>query len=497
MKCPKNTTYNKLGSYSCCRPLFDIIFKECPDGIVYKDKDLNYISANPAFCSFFGIDNFSTLIGKKDFPFLKDKNKKIVTDVNRDVADSLQSITYIMNVVIDGKELILNVTTTPIIIKNVYEGNVSIVKDITQEEIVKEKFVQKHCKLKSFLENIPLLIYMQDTDFNYIEGTANSLNFVKNGYDAIKNISIDIENVRAECNIDKEFVIKNNQVLECEKKFDDTDGSPHWYKIYTVPMNDINGDVSGVITIANNIDVEKRLQFQKDAFIATLGHDLKNPTVAQIRSLELLLNGAFGELNAEQKEIVEMLLDSCRYMSGMLSSLLATYRDCSGAIALNITEFSLSNLVAECVSEMLYVAKDKDIVIVTKDNFDKDFIYADRVQIKRVVMNLLTNAIKYAYNDTILNLNIDSNNGEASFSFTNKSPYISEEKQKSIYGQYLTFNAGNSNLGIGLGLYASKKIIEAHNGRMFLSSSTDDTNTFGFTIPIMQASELLDKRVCF
>lgn len=497
MKFLKDSAYEKLDDYSCCYPLFDIIFRECPDGIVYKDKNLNYISANPAFCTFFGIKNFSNIAGKKDFPFLSEKNKKMVIDINRDVAESMQSTSYVISVNIEGKEAFLNVTTTPIIIKNSFEGNVSIIKDITQEEFVKEQFVQKHCKLKSFLENIPMLIYMHDKNLNYIDGTKDSLDFVTKGYDAKRDILIDVEQTKEESRQDKTFVIENNKVLECEKNFKDVNGTPHWYKIYKVPMNDVNGDVSGVITIVNNIDLEKRLQFQKDAFVATLGHDLKNPTVAQIRSLELLLSGTFGELNSDQKEIVEMLLDSCRYMSGMLSSLLATYRDCSGTIKLNYSEFSLSDLVSECVAEMLYVAKDKEISISIENIFKNSIICADRVQIKRVVMNLLTNAIKYAYNNTPLKLIINSNNGEASFAFTNKSPYISEEKQKSIYGQYVTFTTGNSNLGVGLGLYASKKIIEAHNGEMFLSSSEDNTNTFGFNIPIKQVSHNKENRVYF
>ena len=193
MKFLKDSAYEKLDDYSCCYPLFDIIFRECPDGIVYKDKNLNYISANPAFCTFFGIKNFSNIAGKKDLPFLSEKNKKIVNDINKDVADTMQPINYMLSVNLKGKHSILNVTTTPIIIKNKFEGNVSIIKDITQEEFLKEQFVQKHCKLKSFLENIPMLIYMHDKNLNYITGTKNSLDFLTRGHDTKKNITIDIE----------------------------------------------------------------------------------------------------------------------------------------------------------------------------------------------------------------------------------------------------------------------------------------------------------------
>ena len=67
-------------------------------------------------------------------------------------------------------------------------------------------------------------------------------------------------------------------------------------------------------------------------FVASLGHDLKNPTLAQIRAVELLLKGEFGSLTEEQQEILGMLLDSCKYMNAMLSSLLATYRNERGVV---------------------------------------------------------------------------------------------------------------------------------------------------------------------
>ena len=235
------------------------------------------------------------------------------------------------------------------------------------------------------------------------------------------------------------------------------------------------------------ISTEKQLQAQRETFVASIGHDLKNPTIAQIRSLELLLKGVFGKLSGEQSELLEMILDSCRYMNGMLSSLLTTYRNYGGAVKLNFTEFSLTELLNECVSEMMYVARDKSLVIKTKTN-DSTMVYADRVQIKRVIMNLLSNAIKYAYKNTDLNLSIFGDGEIIHFEFENRSPYIPEERRKSIFARYVSYAGVHRELGIGLGLYASKKIIESHNGKIYVKSFKDDKNIFGFQIPIKQKS---------
>ena len=60
---------------------------------------------------------------------------------------------------------------------------------------------------------------------------------------------------------------------------------------------------------------------------------------------------------------------------------------------------------------------------------------------------------------------------------------ITEEKQKSLFAQYVSYASAHNELGIGLGLYASKKIIEAHDGNIFIQSTLDNKNTFGFEIP--------------
>jgi len=371
--------------------ILDMVFRQCPDGIVYKDNSLCYRVANSAFCKCYNIDNKDDFIGKKEASFLTANNQKLVFEINNAILEEQQPLSYIMS--LDNKlNSVLSITSTPIYLEKEFLGIISIVKDITQEEALKEDFVNKH--------------------YEYINS-------------------------------------------------------------------------------------EKKLQAQRETFVASLGHDLKNPTIAQIRSLELLLKGSFGEISETQKELLEMILDSCRYMNGMLSSLLATYRDYGGIVRLNFVEFSFIELVNECVSEMIYVAKDKGINININNELSQSLIQADRVQIKRVVMNLLSNGIKYAYPNTELNLHIYEHKDMIGFEFMNESPYIPKDKQKAIFAQYVSYAAAHNELGIGLGLYASKKIIEGHNGNIFVESYNDNRNSFGFRIPIVQKDNNSDKTIQF
>lgn len=356
------------------------IFRYCPDGVVFKDKDLRYVESNESYNKTFALKHFNSLVGKKDNPYINKKIMKLIQDADVEVMKSNNPITYVINV---SENTLLNVTTFPIISKNTFEGIISIIKDITQEEAIKEDFVNKH--------------------YEYI-------------------------------------------------------------------------------------NTERKLQTQRETFVASLGHDLKNPTIAQIRGLELLLKGNFGNFTEAQKEILEMILDSCRYMHGMLSSMLATYRDYGGTISLNFEDFSLVELVNECVSEMIYVAKDKGVNILINDITKSQKLEADKVQIKRVIMNLLSNGIKYAFSNSNLHLNIFNTEDLIGFEFENNSPYIPKENRKNIFGQYVSFASAHNELGIGLGLYASKRIINGHRGEIYVKSYEDNRNTFGFKVPLKQTN---------
>ena len=359
----------------------ETLFRFCPDGIVCKDSNLCYLDSNKSYNTTFASTNFPAIVGKQKNPYIPEDIMKLIHDADVEVLRTHSPINYVLNIEINT---LLNITTFPILHNNEFIGLISIIKDITQEEALKEAFVNKH--------------------FEYIK-------------------------------------------------------------------------------------TEQSLQKQREAFVASLGHDLKNPTIAQIRSLELLLKGNFGNLNNEQAEIVEMVLDSCRYMYGMLSTLLATYRNDNGEIKFNFAEFLFSELVNECVSEMLYVAKDKGVIISINDSFEANTIFADRIQIKRVIMNLLSNGIKYAYKDSNIKLKIFSEKKQIGFEFENNSPYIPQDKQAKIFAQYVSYAGTFKEVGSGLGLYTSKKIINGHNGKIYLKSFKDNRNIFGFKIPIKQKIE--------
>lgn len=247
--------------------------------------------------------------------------------------------------------------------------------------------------------------------------------------------------------------------------------------------------------LADDAENNDLLQKQRETFVASLSHDLKNPTMAQIRAIELLLKGKFGQVLPEQREIMEMVLDSCKYMNAMLGSFLATYRNEKGTINLKSEKVSIADLAVECTDEMVYLAKDKEIKIILENSAECEYVWGDLIQLRRVVMNLLSNSIKYAYSKTELKVKVYNEGNYTCFLFENHSPYLTPELQETIFARYISYSKSHS--GIGLGLYASKRIVEAHGGVMFVKSFETEKNIFGFKIPNDESLKDLKRSVTF
>ena len=227
-----------------------------------------------------------------------------------------------------------------------------------------------------------------------------------------------------------------------------------------------------------NTDLEK----QKELFLATLTHDLKTPLQAQISSLELLSKGTFGAVNNEQKEIIDMIIESSSFMREMLYSILSIYKYERGMVRLNKQNFNFDNLIRTCLKETIHLAREKQIQIEYKNLSAETSLIADESQIRRVLSNILNNAINYAYQNTKVFIEFQDDKDKFRLKIKNTSAPIPEEIKNHIFDKYVSGDNLNQRRGIGLGLYFCKKVIEAHNGQIILNGF-DTSNEFIIELP--------------
>lgn len=239
------------------------------------------------------------------------------------------------------------------------------------------------------------------------------------------------------------------------------------------------------IVILKDVTKDNELQAQKDNFIATLTHDLKTPVRADIMSLELLLKGKFGELSIEQTEILSEMLNSNKFMMNMLDTLLAKYKYENGGVELLKSDFDLNNFVKETARELKCLFEEKQIKCEFDFEKEKIKIHADKIELKRALSNLISNAIKFNKRGGFVKITTNQDETETKIIVEDNGIGMSEDKLEHIFDKYVSYAKRFRQLGTGLGLYVAKKIIEAHGGKISVESEVDKGSAFTIELPMI------------
>ncbi|MGN1124687.1 MAG: ATP-binding protein [Candidatus Gastranaerophilaceae bacterium] len=377
-------------------------------------------------------------------------------------------------------------------------GSIFLLRMLRTIEIqtLQKKIDVQLSQLKVIFDNMPLVAYLKDTDGKIVAANTALSIFLgiklkdiigKNTYDLYKDLCFDnLEDIKNE---DKN-IIKTKKSISVERLIGIENSEKVWYRISKTPVLNDNGEVIRLLVIFKNISDEKEIDAQKEAFIATMIHDLKTPTIAQINALNLLLNNTFGEIHEEQSEIIEQIKSSCEYLKSLIFSILDTYMYTNGQVQLCFDEFNMSELLENTTNEISNLLLEKRLEIVVSNKLKSQLIVADKLQLKRVIINLLSNAILYGQIDSSINIDIQNyDKDKIKFLVKNKADYIPDEKLKDIFNQFNRVNKDNkyNKIGNGLGLFLTKKIINAHNGDVIAQSNKEEGScTFGFIIPLKQ-----------
>lgn len=467
--------------------LLDIIFSNSPDIITFKDSKLKYAMCSKKFTCLTGKKDSSEIIGKTIKEFLSDKNQaNILKSNDRYVMKKRVSRTCFYTDYSSSPELKYEVISTPIISNNEVVGVLTLSRDVTDTCNLKDSLEFSNSQLVNLLNNIAMFAYIVDTSGKYVLGNDRANRLFLKGEDFFASgriIQFNPDIFKEEVMVEDVIIKKNRQNLQFEKRFTTLDGDRHWYSICKTPLFDDKGNLYAISTFGRSIEQEKRISEQRETYIATLSHDLKTPTIAQVRALELLLSGQFGEFNQEQKNMLKLTLDSCNYMYDMVYTLLSTYKFENGDISLNFSSFNLTKTIEESIQELSNLAEENSIT-VEFSNDSEYMVVADKIEMKRVVINLLSNAINYAFSNSRVVVSINKSGKNLELLVKNSSPYIEPSVMKGLFRKYVSHSDKFNKVGVGLGLYLSKKIVETHGGHIIAQSFKNQRNTFGFSIPM-------------
>lgn len=230
----------------------------------------------------------------------------------------------------------------------------------------------------------------------------------------------------------------------------------------------------------------KELDQTKTEFISIASHQLRTPLSGLRGYLSMLIEGDFGELDENKKEVIKELLQSAERLVRLVNLFLNVSRIEMGKFTVEKNKVNIDGLTEEVIKEFMPEIEKKNLEVEFRKSLKQKFIFADRDKIKDVILNLLDNALKYTEKGKIaIKTNFKKN--LCLFSIQDTGSGIKTEDLNKLFGK---FTRGSllpdiSKSGSGLGLFIAKKIIDAHNGKIWAESEgLGKGSMFCFELPV-------------
>ncbi len=235
--------------------------------------------------------------------------------------------------------------------------------------------------------------------------------------------------------------------------------------------------------IKEYIEKEKQSQNLKQDFISSLAHDLKVPIIAQDNTYDLFLKDRFGELSDIQKRAIENLKISNNDLKNLIMDLLDAQKMETNEIVIQKSECNLVEFINEIIEQTksILLIQNKKINFITDET---NLVYSiDKLMMKRVLNNLISNAIFYGKFTPDIDIELKKNENEVQISITDYGDGIKEKDIENIFSKYYTSAKKYSKIGIGLGLYIANKITTAHGGKLDVKNIPNKGACFTISLP--------------
>ena len=145
----------------------------------------------------------------------------------------------------------------------------------------------------------------------------------------------------------------------------------------------------------------------KKSFVEILTHDLKTPILAQIRVLDMIVDGKFGQLSNEQSEMLNLTLESCNYMYTMVATLISTYKFDIEEPELNYSHFNIIQIIENTIKKTELFLKENNIKIVIIPEIKNPIISGDLIRLTKVIQTLLFNSLNTAFKNSIIKIYLE------------------------------------------------------------------------------------------
>jgi len=251
--------------------------------------------------------------------------------------------------------------------------------------------------------------------------------------------------------------------------------------IHYTPTGEKENINLGQVILLKNITQYKELDLAKTNFIATISHELKTPIASLQMCAQLISDQRVGVLNEEQQKIVNSLKDETNRLSKLVSELLDLSQVETGNVKLTLGSVSPIKLVEQAIDSIKIQAERNNINLEIDAPNDLPAVKADPEKATWVLINLLSNAIRYTPENGKIEIRVEKDEDQVLFSVQDFGPGIEEKYLSRVFDKF--FQVPGTTHGTGLGLAISKEFVEAQNGTITLESKYGYGSTFIVSLP--------------
>lgn len=386
---------------------------------------------------------------------------------------------------VDPEILLLKVKT----FYNIQEQNIAMKKTQQSLELEVKGRRESQVTMKSqidhfhlMLESLPQIAFTinQEGMIDFVNGKWYEYSVSDTSFPEVHQDDLDIKEEFARCQ-------KKGKTLQLEIRIKNRNTGDFRYHLLRVTPVLEEGVIKNWVGTFTDIDDQKKVEKEKDEFLSIASHELKTP-LTSIKAYIQLLDRKL-KLDKESHEAGFMLKvhDQIEKLNTLITDLLDVSKIENGKLKINKKPTNLDKLIQNSIDTILQTHENK-MVKIDRHGFIPDvLIPLDAIRIEQVLINFLTNAIKYSpeNHQVIVTTFVDKEEQEVKVSVTDFGIGIPDFKQEAVFHKFYRVEESSLQFqGMGIGLYICSEIIKQHHGNIGVSSIIDEGSTFYFTLPL-------------